>query len=207
MILEIKHLSVTQQNKRIISDINLQLNSQARLFLTGEIGSGKSTLLHTLLGFIPFSGELYWFNQKCQQENDFAPLRGNTLGLLFQQPAYQLFGPTVLDDVAFGALNLGFPPEKAYALAKQQLAELNISHLAQRSVNKLSGGEQTLTALAGVLVMSPKVLLLDEPTNHLDKKTQHHLIDYLLQKELTLIVACHDTQFVQNMATETFEFK
>lgn len=207
MILEIKHLSVTQQNKRIISDINLQLKAQARLFLTGEIGSGKSTLLHTLLGFIPFNGELHWFNHKCQQESDFAPLRGNTLGLLFQQPAYQLFGPTVLDDVAFGALNLGFSPEQAYDLAEKQLVELNISHLAQRSVNKLSGGEQTLTALAGVLVMSPKVLLLDEPTNHLDKKTQHHLIDYLLQKELTLIVACHDTQFVQNMATETFEFK
>ena len=139
-------------------------------FLQGDIGCGKSTLLHCLLGFIPYQhGEVRWFDRTCHQEKDFVPLRGK-IGICFQHAGDQLFGPTVLDDVAFGPLNQGLNRDEAYQIALQQLERLNIVGLKDRSVNTLSGGEQNFTALAGVLAMQPRVLLLDEPTNGLDVK-------------------------------------
>ena len=123
-----------------------------------------------LLGFIPYQqGEIRWFGNVCRQEKDFVPLRGK-VGICFQHAGDQLFGPTVLDDVAFRPLNQGLNRDEAYQIALQQLERLNIVGLKDRSVNTLSGGEQNFTALAGVLAMQPKVLLLDEPTNGLGCK-------------------------------------
>lgn len=128
-MLSVKELRIERNGKAVIQDLTFQLSEQKRLFVQGEIGSGKTTLLLALLGFVPIArGEIQLFGTTCRQEKDFAPFRG-TVGICFQNADDQLFGPTVLDDVAFGPLNQHYSREQAYAIAALQLARLGITHL------------------------------------------------------------------------------
>ncbi|MGQ0286559.1 energy-coupling factor ABC transporter ATP-binding protein [Pasteurellaceae bacterium 22721_9_1] len=205
-MLQVNQLHLHRNGRAIISDLSFSLTSQQCLFLQGEIGCGKSTLLHALLGFLPISqGEIQWFGNHCQKEADFVPLRGK-IGICFQNASEQLFGPTVLDDVAFGPLNQGMDKQQAYDIALQQLERLDITRLKDRSVNTLSGGEQNFTALAGVLAMQPQVLLLDEPTNGLDSKNIQKLTALLKQLHLPMIIASHDLNFTDQLADSRLYF-
>lgn len=199
-VLEVKQLQIMRNQRVIIDHLSFDLHEGHRLFLQGDIGCGKSTLLHCLLGFIPYQqGEIRWFDNTCRQEKDFVPLRGK-IGICFQHAGDQLFGPTVLDDVAFGPLNQGLNRDEAYQIALQQLERLNIVGLKDRSVNTLSGGEQNFTALAGVLAMQPRVLLLDEPTNGLDAKNIAKLTALLRELQLPMLIASHDLRFSETLA-------
>lgn len=199
-ILSVKHICISVQNRTIIQNLSFQLEDRQRLFLLGEIGTGKTTLLHSLLGFVPIeSGEIKWFRQVCVTEKDFQPLRGK-VGLCFQNADDQLFGPSVLDDVAFGPLNQGLSKYQAYSIAEQQLATLDIIRLKDRPITALSGGEKTFVALAGVLAMQPKVLLLDEPTTGLDSRNKDKLSMLLGGLELPMIIASHDQVFIDNIS-------
>lgn len=183
--------------------LNLELREGERLALSGPCGAGKSTLLHALLGLIPvLAGKIELFGRECRSEADFAPLRG-PVGLLFQDSDDQLFCPTVLEDVAFGPLNQGHPPREAYRLAEQTLVRLGIETLAARVVQRLSGGEKRLAALAGVLAMQPRLLLLDEPTAALDTAMAARLIAILTDSGLPMIVASHDPHCISGLTTRT----
>ncbi len=199
-ILSVKHICISVQNRTIIQNVSFQLEDKQRLFLLGEIGTGKTTLLHSLLGFVPIErGEIKWFGKVCVTEKDFQPLRGK-VGLCFQNADDQLFGPSVLDDVAFGPLNQGLSKYRAYSIAEQQLATLDIIRLKDRPITALSGGEKTFVALAGVLAMQPKALLLDEPTTGLDSRNKDKLSMLLGGLELPMIIASHDQVFIDNIS-------
>lgn len=199
-ILSIKHVCISVQNRTIIQNLSFQLEDRQRLFLLGEIGTGKTTLLHSLLGFVPIErGEIKWFGKVCVTEKDFQPLHGK-VGLCFQNADDQLFGPSVLDDVAFGPLNQGLSKYQAYSIAEQQLATLDIIRLKDRPITALSGGEKTFVALAGVLAMQPKALLLDEPTTGLDSRNKDKLSMLLGELELPMIIASHDQVFIDNIS-------
>ena len=203
MVLNVNHLTLHRNQQAVISDLTFAITDQQKFVLQGEIGTGKSTLLLALLGFVPLhSGEINWFGKSCRQEADFMPLRGNMVGICFQQADDQLFGPTVLDDVAFGCLNQGKSKAESYQIALEQLEKLGITHLKDRSVNLLSGGEKNFTALAGVLAMQPKMLLLDEPTNGLDAKNKAKLTALLQALELPMLIASHDLAFSEALADE-----
>ncbi|OOH88810.1 cobalt ABC transporter ATP-binding protein [Pasteurellaceae bacterium 15-036681] len=200
MILNVTNLTIYRNQQAVISDLNFAISGSQKFFLQGEIGTGKSTLLLALLGFVPIrSGEITWFGQGRKTEHDFEPLRG-TVGLCFQNADDQLFGPTVIDDVAFGCFNQGKSKDEAYAIALEQLQTLGIEHLKDRPVNLLSGGEKNFTALAGVLAMQPKVLLLDEPTNGLDSKNKTKLVTLLKDLSLPMLIASHDQHFCEQLA-------
>ena len=203
MVLNVNHLTLHRNQQAVISDLTFAITDQQKFVLQGEIGTGKSTLLLALLGFVPLhSGEINWFGKSCRQEADFMPLRGNMVGICFQQADDQLFGPTVLDDVAFGCLNQGKNKAESYQIALEQLEKLGITHLKDRPVNLLSGGEKNFTALAGVLAMQPKMLLLDEPTNGLDAKNKAKLTALLQALELPMLIASHDLAFSEELADE-----
>lgn len=200
MILNVKNLTLCRNQQAVISDLNFTITDQQKFFLQGEIGTGKSTLLLALLGFVPIhSGEIELFGTSCKTEADFEPWRG-TVGICFQNADDQLFGPTVLDDVAFGCLNQGKNKKEAYEIALNQLQQLGIEHLKDRPVNLLSGGEKNFTALAGVLAMQPKMLLLDEPTNGLDAKNKAKLTALLKALPLPMLIASHDQDFCEQLA-------
>lgn len=204
-LIEARGLRLVRGRRPVVDALDFTLLAGERLFVLGPSGAGKTTLLHALLGFVPLaSGSLTVFGQPRRRERDFVPLRG-PLGLLFQDAGDQLFGPTVIEDVAFGPLNLGADPASAARTASDTLARLGIAHLAERSVQALSGGEQRLAALAGVLAMQPRVLLLDEPTTGLDAAASERLLDVLAATGLSMLVASHDPACVAALATRRFE--
>ncbi|PKO50148.1 MAG: cobalt ABC transporter ATP-binding protein, partial [Betaproteobacteria bacterium HGW-Betaproteobacteria-21] len=182
-------LGVQRHGRPVLCDVDLILHPEERLFVLGPCGAGKSTLLLTLLGFVPASaGTIHVFNRPCRCEADFAPLRG-PLGLLFQDSNDQLFGPTVIEDAAFGPLNQGLSAAAARERAWEALQQVGIGGLAERPVHELSGGEQRLAALSGVLAMQPTVLLLDEPTASLDSDSAARVTAVLAASGLPMVVA------------------
>lgn len=194
-------LALERDGRRVVDGFGFSLHEGERLFVLGPSGVGKTTLLHALLGFVPLAaGELTVFGQSRRRERDFVPLRG-PLGLLFQDANDQLFGPTVIEDAAFGPLNQGLSAAAARERAAAVLARIGIAHLADRPVHALSGGEQRLAALAGVLAMRPRVLLLDEPTTGLDAGASERLLGVLADTGLPMIVASHDPVCVAALAT------
>ena len=113
-----------------------------RIGLVGDNGSGKTTLLHLIMGLLmPLSGKILFCGKPVQSKKDWLKLR-QAIGFVFQNSDDQLFMPTVIEDVAFGLLNLGMSPHKAQAQAQATLESLGIGSFAQRLTHKLSGGEK-----------------------------------------------------------------
>ncbi len=170
-----------------------------RIGLVGDNGSGKTTLLHLIMGLLmPLSGKILFCGKPVQSKKDWLKLR-QAIGFVFQNSDDQLFMPTVIEDVAFGLLNLGMSPHKAQAQAQATLESLGIGSFAQRLTHKLSGGEKRLVALATVLAMNPQALILDEPTNDLDPETRLKLIDILRNLPQKLLVVSHDWDFLHHV--------
>jgi len=164
--------------------------------LIGPNGSGKTTLLHLIMGLAkPVSGKIEIFGKPVKEEKDFRHVR-QRIGLLFQDADDQLFSPTVLEDVAFGPLNLGKSKDEAKAIAQKTLASLGLAGFEERITYKLSGGEKRLVSLAAVLAMAPEVLLLDEPSTGLDASMEKRIIEILTGLKLSYILASHNIDFL-----------
>ena len=114
------------------------------------------------------------FGKPRAAERDFHEVR-RRVGLLFQDADDQLFCPTVVEDVAFGPLNLGLPRDRVRQVVAETLEAVGLAGYEHRITYKLSGGEKRLVALATVLAMQPEVLLLDEPTSGLDEQATERL--------------------------------
>lgn len=180
----------------VFSGVDFNLAPGQRVGLFGPNGCGKTTLLSVMMGLLPASGgEIFHLGRPVRTEPDFALLR-RSVGLLLQNADDQILFPTVLDDVAFGPLNLGLPPEEAACEARAALAFVGLPDFEQRLTHRLSGGEKKLVTLAGVLAMRPKALLLDEPTSSLDPATRHRLIHILNDLDAAVLTVSHDWDFL-----------
>ncbi|WP_206537912.1 energy-coupling factor ABC transporter ATP-binding protein [Shewanella mangrovi] len=200
-LLSVTELSVSYTHRSVFNGVSFDLYPQERLALVGANGAGKSTLLRTLIGLNnQFQGQIVGFGQRCRQEREFQQLR-KKVGFLFQDSDDQLFCPTVLEDVAFGPLNLGLSADAAQRKALQVLASLGMIEFADRITYRLSGGEKRMIALATVLAMEPEVLLLDEPTNGLDESAQQRLLAHLDGLSQAMIVVSHDRSVLERLAT------
>jgi cobalt/nickel transport system ATP-binding protein len=176
--------------------LNLQLHRGDRMGLIGPNGSGKTSLFHIIMGLLkPTSGTIEIFGSPLKEEKDFRRIR-QRIGLLFQDSDDQLFSPTVLEDVAFGPLNLGKPHDEAKTIAQKTLEFLGLSGFEDRITYKLSGGEKRLVSLATILAMEPEVLLLDEPSTGLDETTEKRLVDILKGLDLSYILVSHNIDFL-----------
>jgi cobalt/nickel transport system ATP-binding protein len=203
-LLALENVHVGYDGRAVLRGCDLQLHAGERLALVGTNGTGKTTLLHLLVGLVrPRAGRVLAFGRECRRESDFMSVR-RRVGLVFQDPDDQLFCPTVLEDVAFGPLNLGRPPEQARADAEGALGALHLRHLAERVPHRLSAGEKRLVALATVLAMRPEVLLLDEPSNGLDTDARARLLEHLDSlaetRAQTMLVVSHDRALLERLA-------
>ncbi len=180
----------------ILKGLDFQLRAGEKIGIVGSNGCGKTTFLHLLMGLVvPGSGLVRLFGQELREKSDFVRLRPR-LGLLFQDADDQLFSPTVLEDVAFGPLNLGKNTAQARTTACAVLERLGIGELAERVTHHLSGGEKRMVALATVLAMEPEVLLLDEPTTGLDESTRARITEVLTGLAQACVVISHDYDFL-----------
>jgi len=182
----------------VIQGLSLRLLKGEKLGLEGPNGSGKTTLFHIIMGLLrPSSGSVRVFGKRAETEQDFRSVR-RKVGLLFQDPDDQLFSPTVLEDVAFGPLNLGRSAADAKETARKCLALVGLEGFEDRLTHELSGGEKRLVSLVTVLAMEPRVLLLDEPTNGLDEITRAKIMEVLNRLGVSSITVSHDRAFLEN---------
>lgn len=200
-LLELRGLHFGFADRAVLRGADFALHPGERVALTGRNGAGKTSLLHLLVGLRrPSAGQVLAFGEPRRVEADFVPVRAR-VGLLFQDSDDQLFCPTVLEDVAFGPLNLGRSREQARADAEATLAALGLDGFGERVTHRLSAGEKRLVALATVLAMRPQVLLLDEPTNGLDEATEARLLTHLEGLDLAMVIVSHDRPLLTRLAT------
>ncbi len=190
---------------KALNNLNFSVEKGENMAILGPNGAGKSTLLHHFNGLLtPSSGKVLVLGQEVVTSNiDWVRQK---VGLVFQDPDDQLFARTVGQDVAFGPLNLGLPPEEIKSRVKWALEATEITDLEHKSPQNLSTGQKKRAALAGVLAMKPEIIVLDEPMANLDPRTASKVLKLLLQlnKELglTLIIATHDVDLVPLFANE-----
>lgn len=197
-IISLEQVRVVKRGRSVLDGLSLSLEAGERLAIVGDNGAGKTTLLRTIVGLEPATGEVTAFGMRCRGEVDFRKVRTKA-AYLFQDPDDQLFCPTVIDDVAFGPLNLGMSRQDAMDLARALLDELQLGHLADRITHHLSGGEKRLVSLAAVLAMRPEVLLLDEPTNALDQVHMARMFDILSRQSIAMIIVSHDWSLLERL--------
>lgn len=180
----------------VLRRCSLRVEPGERIGLVGANGSGKTTLLHLIVGLLrPTEGRVVAFGKDRTREADFLEVRRRA-GLLFQDADDQLFSPTVLEDVAFGPLNLGKSKAQALEAARETLSFLGLAGFEDRLTHKLSGGEKKLVSLATVLAMGPEVLLLDEPINALDVETKARIVEILNALDMSCIIISHEIDFL-----------
>lgn len=190
--------------RMVLEDLDFHLHAGDRIGLVAPNGSGKTTFFHIVMGLLkPLSGTVDAFGERRDTEADFIEVR-RRIGLLFQDADDQLFSPTVLEDVAFGPLNLGKTRDEAITVAKKTLDFLGLNGFEDRVTYKLSGGEKRLVSLATVLAMEPEVLLLDEPSTGLDSSTKETLIDILGSLDLSFVLISHEFDFLSRAARHIY---
>jgi len=191
----------------IIDELDFKFYPGDHTGLIAPNGSGKTTLFHIIMGLIkPSYGKMDIFGKSACKEEDFSNIRGR-IGLLFQDADDQLFCPTVLEDVAFGPLNIGKSKKEAIDISRKTLDSLGLAGFEDRITYKLSGGEKRLVSLATVLSMKPEILLLDEPLTGLDTETRLKLIDILPKIDLSYILISHEIDFLTATTDHIYTMK
>ena len=167
----------------VVSDITFDLKDGETLILAGPSGSGKSTLSYAMNGIIPWrlkglmKGNVKIFDKDIW-EYEFSEL-SKIVGLVNQNPLDQLITFTVRDEIAFGLENLRYSKEDIIKKVDEIAEFMQISHLLDRNINQLSGGQKQLTVLSSFLVLEPKILILDEPIAYLDQNSESLLLKQL----------------------------
>lgn len=190
VILSLNHIGFSVKGREILSDINFEIKRGERVLLLGENGCGKTTLLRLIARlYKSTSGNIIQnidarLGQKPKGTNEWF----KKVGIVYQNPNYQLFMPTVRQEIAFGA------DSNEYAHEIMQM--FGIEHLSEHHPHSLSEGQKRRVSIAAVVASKPSVLLLDEPTvgqDYAGLKEMVHLLNKLHeQSESTMITITHD---------------
>ena len=203
-IIQIKNLSfVYPDGRQALNDINLEVNPGEKVAVVGPNGAGKSTLLLHLNGTLRARGKGQV--QVAGMNIDDKTVRAvrARVGLVFQDPDDQLFSPTVFEDVAFGPLHMGYPPDEVRKRVTKALAAVSMTDHEDQMPHHMSLGERKRIAIATVLSMDPELLILDEPSSMLDPRARRNLIRLLRGLPQTMLVATHDMRLVWDLCPRT----
>jgi cobalt/nickel transport system ATP-binding protein len=192
-----------------LDNVTLGFERGERIALLGTNGSGKTTLLNHFNAILkPTSGQIYFEEKPIEYSGKALLELRRRVGFVFQDPNDQLFAPTVKQDVAFGPLNLGLPPEEVKKIVAEALATVGMSEFSEKPPHFLSLGQKKRVALAGVLAMQPEIIIMDEPTSNLDPRATSEILHLLLQlnkeKNITLLLATHDVDMVPLFANKLY---
>ncbi|MFH8371230.1 energy-coupling factor ABC transporter ATP-binding protein [Streptomyces sp. NPDC018031] len=174
--------------------------------LLGRNGSGKTTLMRLLSGGLRCAwGELRLDGERVGHDRKALTRLRTAVQLVVQDPDDQLFAASVGQDVSFGPMNLGLPPEEVRDRVAEALEALDITALHDRPTHLLSYGQRKRAAIAGAVAMRPRVLILDEPTAGLDPHGQERLLEVLgrlRETGTTVLMATHDVDLALRWADD-----
>jgi len=192
-----------------LNEVSLNFTRGERVAFLGTNGSGKTTLLNHLNGILkPTSGNIYFEDKPLAYDAKSLLTLRKRVGFVFQDPNDQLFASTVKQDVAFGPLNLGLPPDQVKKVVDDALKVVGMSEFTDKPPHFLSLGQKKRVALAGVLAMQPEVIIMDEPTSNLDPRATSDILHLLLhlnkESGITLLLATHDVDMVPLFANKLY---
>jgi lipoprotein-releasing system ATP-binding protein len=204
LLLTATNLKKSYGSNTILNGLNLSVEKNEMITITGASGAGKSTLLQ-LLGTLdhPDSGGIKIFDTDISSlsAHQLASFRNRHIGFVFQ--AHHLLPDfTVLENIMMPALIAKQSKEKAKLFAMELMNKLGIDHRAHHQPHQLSGGEQQRTAVARALINKPSLVLADEPSGNLDSTNANQL--QILFKELntalqtTFIIVTHNVQLANS---------
>lgn len=192
------YMKGTPFEKKALDNINIDIDDGEFLGIIGHTGSGKSTLVQHLNGLLkPTSGKIYIDGTDISGKN--AKELRNQVGIVFQYPEHQLFEETVFKDIAFGLERRGFKEDEIEVKVKSALKMVGLpEEILSNSPFELSGGQKRRVAIAGVLVLEPRILVLDEPTAGLDPKGREDIFELITslhrQLKITVILVSHSME-------------
>lgn len=173
----------------LLRDVTARL-TERRIVVVGANGSGKSTLVRLLNGLATASSGTVRVDGLDVATD--GPAVRRRVGFVFTQPSAQLVMPTVIEDVALSLRRHVPDKREREERARAVLAEIGLAERAHTSVHALSGGQQQLLALAGVLACEPSVVVADEPTTLLDLRNARAVEERLLSMAPQLVLVTHD---------------
>ena len=195
-------------DESVLREADLRIDSGEFTAVVGGNGSGKTTLCKTFNGLIPhffegaFDGAVR-VDGTDTRNADVGEL-SRTVGYVFQDFENQLVQETVRDDVEFAPLNYGFDDYEQRAT--NALEMVGLAELEDRFIWELSGGQQHLVALAGVLAMDPEFVVVDEPAAQLDPQNAREAYERLRwlheKRDKTIIVIEHHSEFIAEYCDE-----
>ena len=214
-MVKFENVNVTMQGKRILSDINLEIQDGEFVLICGESGCGKTTMTKLINGLIPHfvrdvsvDGTI----TVCGKNVAEMPMYeiAELVGSVFQNPRTQFFYTNSNAEMAFGLENRGVEPEYIRKRIKNTINELDIEKLENRDVFSMSGGEKQLLAFASVYAMNPQIYVLDEPSANLDIAAMEKLSErmkVIKEKGHTVVVAEHRLAWIQKFADRIIYMK
>ena len=190
MILELKQLNKSFQ-KKVLKDINLELEKGQIISILGKSGSGKSTLLNIIAGFERAnSGSLEINNQIIFNKKINIEPQNRNIGFVFQN--YALFPHLNVEK----NLLFGVKDKKNKTLVKELLEMIDLEGYEKKYPHELSGGEQQRVSIARVLATNPNIILLDEPFSSIDTllkaQIEKDLLALIKKSGKTAIFVTHD---------------
>ena len=209
-IIQIENLTYqyAHTDKPALVDINLSIKKGEYLAIIGPCGAGKTSLALSLNGIVPHMtvGEMRGkvlvdgIDTTQTQVRDLAHI----VGMVFDNPEYQLSQSTVLSEMAIGLENIGIPRDEMLKRIVVALEIVGLSGLEERSPLALSGGQQQRLAIAAALSMYPKVLVLDEPTSNLDPMGKEEVFAVTArlnqEKQMTVVIVEHEVEVIASYA-------
>lgn len=216
MSIKIKNLSYvyhpgTPFEKVALSSITLDIETGSCIGIAGRTKSGKSTLIQHLNGILKPSSGSVTVNGMDAAAGNITELK-RQVGIVFQYPERQLFGETVQKEIAFGLSGNGMCSSENEMRVCEALKSVGLGEeLLDRSPFSLSGGQKRRVAIAGILVMRPRILVLDEPAAGLDPQGRNELFDFMkqlhLQLGITLLLVSHSMEEIVRLADRVVVLK
>jgi energy-coupling factor transporter ATP-binding protein EcfA2 len=192
----------TSSETAALLDVELTIFAGEYVAVIGASGAGKTSLCLALTGIIPnmtmgsMTGRVVMNGQDTA--DTLARELARTVGIVFDNPEFQLSQTTVMEEVALGLENLGVPRAEMLERIAEALGIVGLRGLEERSPLALSGGQQQRLAIAAALAMDPRVLVLDEPTSNLDPIGKEEIFSVAadLQRErgMTIVIAEHEIE-------------
>ena len=209
MSIDYKNAEISIDDHPILKNINLEVNENDFVFLTGKVGSGKTSLLRTLYGVLPVKGEraeVLGFGMQTLKRKKLQELR-RMLGTIFQN--FQLLPDrTVYANLEFVLKATGWK-KKADITRRiaEVLQQVDMSDKADHYPHELSGGEQQRVAIARAMLNNPPLIIADEPTGNLDIENSKAIVNILhaiSQKGAAVIMSTHNLQLLKMIPSRVF---
>ena len=211
MKLKVENLSKSFGEKKVLKNINFEMNDKEIVAIIGHSGSGKSTLLRCLnMIEKPTEGTIIFNEYNVMDKNININKYRMNVGMVFQQ--FNLFPHlNVIENITLVPVKLGIMnEEKAKTKGRKLLKEIGLLQKEKEKPINLSGGEQQRVAIVRALMMEPKLLLFDEPTSSLDPQMTFEvleLIKKIAKDGMNMIIVSHELNFVKEIASRIIFIK